>query len=249
MASIRLERMLLMVLRLDKILSDMGWGTRKETRKLIKKGLVSVNSIIIRDPAYKVNPDESNIQVGEEKVVYQKYIYVMLNKPAGYLSATEDETAMTVLDLLSPQDRAFHPFPVGRLDKDTEGLLIITNDGKLGHILTTPKKKVPKTYYAVVKGRVTEEDREAFALGVVLEDGYKTKPGELTIVKEGETSEIKLVIYEGKYHQVKRMFRAVGKEVLYLKRLGMGELFLDESLELGQYRQLREKELELLCAR
>lgn len=238
-----------MVLRLDKILSDMGWGTRKEARKLIKKGLVSVNDAIIRDPAWKVEPDKCHLKVGGENVSYQKYIYVMLNKPAGYLSATEDERDKTVLDLLSPKDQAYHPFPVGRLDKDTEGLLILTNDGKLGHTLTTPKKKIAKTYYAVIKGKVTDDDIKTFAQGVVLEDGYETKSAELTILKSDETSEIELVIYEGKYHQVKRMFQAVGKKVLYLKRLGIGKLLLDESLESGQYRQLTEKEIELSCNR
>ncbi|MCA2394144.1 16S rRNA pseudouridine(516) synthase, partial [Staphylococcus aureus] len=152
----------------------------------------------------------------------------------------------TVIDLLELEDAIFNPFPVGRLDIDTEGFLLITNDGKLSHQLLSPKKHVPKKYYAHVAGVVTEEDVKEFAKGVILDDGYETKPGALTILKSDDISEIELVITEGKFHQVKRMFEAVGKKVVYLKRTEMGPLVLDEELELGQYRELTDEEVEML---
>lgn len=170
----------------------------------------------------------------------------MMNKPPGVVSATEDHQDETVIDLLEIEDLVFDPFPVGRLDKDTEGLLLITNDGQLAHRLLSPKKHVPKTYFAVIDGEVTERDIEAFKNGVTLDDGYKTKPGELKILKSGLTSDIELTITEGKFHQVKRMFQAVGKRVIYLKRISMGPLKLDETLELGEYRELTDEELQKL---
>jgi 16S rRNA pseudouridine516 synthase len=170
----------------------------------------------------------------------------MMNKPPGVLSATEDNVGETVIDLLEIEDQVYEPFPVGRLDKDTEGLLLITNDGQLTHQLLSPKKHVPKTYFAVIDGEVTEEDIKAFAAGVTLDDGYLTKPGELKIMKSGIRSDIELTITEGKFHQVKRMFQAVGKRVVYLQRLSMGPLQLDETLELGEYRELSDEEVELL---
>lgn len=233
-------------IRLDKILSNMGWGTRTEIKKIMKRGMVTVNGEVVRDPAQKIIPGKNIIKVTDETVVYREYIYLMMNKPAGVISATEDGQEQTVLDLLAHEYRVFSPFPVGRLDKDTEGLLILTNDGKLGHVLTSPKKKVPKVYYAAIRGEVTEEDTKAFARGVVLDDGYTTLPAKLEILKSGASSEIELTIYEGKYHQVKRMFEARGKSVLYLKRLSMGPLNLDETLETGKYRELTGAEVALL---
>ncbi|EOR23746.1 pseudouridine synthase [Niallia nealsonii AAU1] len=170
----------------------------------------------------------------------------MMNKPPGLISATEDTREETVIDILQIEDSVYNPFPVGRLDKDTEGLLLLTNDGKLAHQLLSPKKHVPKTYFAVIRGEVGEGDIAAFKKGVVLDDGYLTKPGDLVILKAGETSDIELTISEGKFHQVKRMFESVGKKVIYLKRISMGPLELDESLELGEYRELTEEEVELL---
>jgi 16S rRNA pseudouridine516 synthase len=233
-------------LRLDKILAHMGIGTRTEIRKMMKKGLVSVNGEIIKDPAHKINPEESSIMVAGEPVIYKRFIYLMLNKPGGYLSATTDEYDKTVLDLLTPEHQIFAPFPVGRLDKDTEGLLLLTNDGKLGHHLTSPRRHIPKIYYALIRGTVDAEDQRAFAEGVVLDDGYQTLPAQLTILKAGVRSEIELTIYEGKYHQVKRMFEVRGKEVIYLKRIKMGPLALDESLAPGEYRELTPEELAQL---
>jgi 16S rRNA pseudouridine516 synthase len=232
--------------RLDKVLAHMGYGTRKEIKKLVKERRINVNGQIAKDPGLHVWPSQDRIEVDEEVVTYREYIYLMLNKPQGVLSATEDMHAKTVVELLDPEYSAFHPFPVGRLDKDTEGLLLLTNDGKLAHQLLAPKKHVPKTYYAVIRGTVTEADTTAFREGVVLDDGYRTMPGELKILRSGPESEIELTIYEGKFHQVKRMFEAVGKQVIYLKRLAMGPLTLDETLEPGEYRELTDEEVASL---
>lgn len=232
--------------RLDKVLANMGYGTRKEVKAITKSGEVTVNGIMIKDSSTHVDPDNDEIIIAGEKVNYRKYIYLMMHKPPGVISATEDKNLETVIDILEPEDVVFNPAPVGRLDKDTEGLLLITNDGELNHKLLSPKKHVPKKYYADIQGKVVEKDIEEFKNGVVLEDGYKTLPAELTILESGEKSKIEVIIYEGKYHQVKRMFQSVGKEVIYLKRLEMGPLLLDEDLELGQYRELTDEEVEML---
>ena len=233
-------------MRLDKLLSNMGYGSRKEVKILLKSKAVEVNGVIARDVSMHVDTEADLIAVFGEHVRYTEFIYLMMNKPPGVISATEDKKDKTVIDLLDPLAQHFKPFPVGRLDKDTEGLLILTNDGHLTHQLLSPKKHVPKLYFAVIEGRVTEEDVIKFKEGVTLEDGYFTKPGELTILSSGEESEIELTIMEGKFHQVKRMFEAVGKKVTYLKRVSMGTLQLDESLELGDYRPLTEEELMAL---
>ncbi len=233
-------------MRLDKLLANMGYGSRKEVKQLLKEKAVTVDGIVVKDAAMKVDPEQQDVSVYGERVIYTEFIYLMMNKPPGVISATEDRYDETVIDLLDPVAQHFKPFPVGRLDKDTEGLLLITNDGNLSHNLLSPKKHVPKTYYATIDGIVTETDIEAFRQGVELDDGYVTKPGELVILKSDDVSEIELTIQEGKFHQVKRMFEAVGKKVTYLKRLSMGSLVLDEALELGDYRELTEEELKLL---
>lgn len=233
-------------MRLDKYLSNMGFGSRKEVKQLLKAGAVTVNGEAVKDAAAHVLEGTDSVSVLGEEIQYVKHIYLMMNKPPGVISATEDVRDQTVIDLLDPFYRHFEPFPVGRLDKDTEGLLLLTNDGKLSHNLLSPKKHVPKTYYAVIEGIVTEEDVDQFAEGVILDDGYETKPGTLTILNSGPQSEIELTITEGKFHQVKRMFEAVGKRVTYLKRLTMGNLKLDPSLSLGDYRELTNDEVEEL---
>jgi 16S rRNA pseudouridine516 synthase len=233
-------------MRLDKLLSNMGYGSRKEVKILLKSKAVEVNGLVAKDVSLHVDTDADEILVLGEKVVYTEFIYLMMNKPPGVISATEDKHDQTVIDLLDPLAQHFKPFPVGRLDKDTEGLLILTNDGHLTHQLLSPKKHVPKLYFAVIEGRVTVDDVKKFKEGVTLDDGYFTKPGELTILSSGDVSEIELSIMEGKFHQVKRMFESVGKKVTYLKRMRMGSLQLDETLELGDYRHLTENELEAL---
>ncbi len=232
--------------RLDKVLSNMGFGTRKEIRTYVKKGLVKVDDAIIKDGSQHIDPYRNIIEIGGEQLKYKEYIYVMMNKPQGVLSASFDKKAKTVVDLLEEKYRIYEPFPAGRLDKDTEGLLILTNDGKLAHEILAPKKHVPKKYFARVEGIVSEDYILAFKEGVILEDGYKTLPSQLNIIDKGSISEITLTICEGKYHQVKRMFQSIGMEVIYLKRLSMGNLVLDKRLNPGEYRELEDYEIKQL---
>lgn len=233
-------------MRIDKLLANIGYGSRKEVKQLLKTGAVTVNGEVVKDAKRHVDPEHDCVLLHHEEVYYREFIYLMMNKPPGVISATEDTREETVLDLLEAEHSVFQPFPVGRLDKDTEGLLLLTNDGVLAHQLLSPKKHVPKTYFAVIDGEVTEEDAVAFQKGVELDDGYVTKPGELNILKSGLRSDIELTITEGKFHQVKRMFEAVGKRVVYLQRISMGPLQLDEELGLGEYRELTEEEINWL---
>jgi 16S rRNA pseudouridine516 synthase len=232
--------------RLDKILSNSGYGTRKEIKQLVKSGAVKVDGKVAKDSGMHVEPNCSTIEICGEVLNYREFIYLMMNKPAGVISATYDNKLGTVVDILPDEYKCFDLFPAGRLDIDTEGLLIITNDGRLAHDILSPKKHVPKKYYALVTGRVTEDDIIRFGEGVVLDDGYKTMPAQLNILKTGDFSEIELVIHEGKYHQVKRMFEAVGKKVKYLRRIEMGRLKLDEALAPGECRELTAGEIKLL---
>lgn len=236
-------------MRLDKLLANMGLGSRKDVRMMIRKGSVTVNGSRIKNPGHHIDVKKDAVYVENEKVEYRKYIYLLMNKPKGYISATEDPVEKTVIDLLSQQYKIFQPFPAGRLDKDTEGLLVLTNDGKFAHQITSPNRAVEKTYYVRIDGKVTADDIEAFRKGVRLDDGYLTKPAKLTILKSDEQSEIHLTITEGKFHQVKRMFLARGKRVIALKRIQIGALTLDPSLALGEYRELTEKEKDALIAR
>ncbi|WMJ79586.1 pseudouridine synthase [Clostridium sp. MB40-C1] len=230
--------------RLDKVLSNLGYGSRKEIKLLMKNGEVEVDNQVIKDSSIKVDPEKSLIKVSGEEINYRKYVYIMMNKPAGVVSATFDNYDETVIDLLDYEDGVFNPFPVGRLDKDTEGLLLITNDGTLNHRLTSPKWHVDKLYYAEIDKSLGEEDIEAFEKGIVLDDEYKCLPAKLEIIKtDKDGSEVKVTIQEGKYHQVKRMFESLGKNVIYLKRIRMGNLILDKNLDLGEYRELSQKEL------
>jgi 16S rRNA pseudouridine516 synthase len=237
--------------RLDKILSHMGYGTRSELKKLVKAGAITVNGAKIKDSGMQIDPQSDLISVNGVQVEYREFVYLMMNKPQGVVSATEDNRDRTVVDLLSEAYRPFEVFPVGRLDKDTEGLLLLTNDGKLAHNLLSPRKHVPKTYFAKVEWEVGEADKAAFEVGVTFDDGYVTMPAKLTILSSGDMgkqipSEIELTIMEGKFHQVKRMFQAVGKKVVFLKRISMGPLALDPQLALGEVRELTEEELEAL---
>ena len=240
--------MAVIMLRLDKFLADMGIGTRQEVKQKIRKGMVTIGGEVIKSPERKVDPDTDNVCVGGQPVSYVTYEYYMLNKPAGVVSATEDKREKTVIDCIESKKRK-DLFPVGRLDKDTEGLLLITNDGALAHRLLSPKKHVDKVYYAKVAGHVTEETKRNFASGVnigTVEQEEMTMPAVLEILNAGEESEIRLTIQEGKYHQVKRMFESQGMKVTYLKRESMGNLKLDRNLKIGEYRALKAKELELL---
>lgn len=235
-------------MRLDKYLADMGCGTRREAKKLIRQGRVKVDGTAVGNPDARVDEQIQTVSVDGKQVKYKAYEYYMLHKPAGVISATEDPACKTVIDLIGAEKRK-DLFPVGRLDKDTEGLLLITNDGVLAHRLLSPKKHVDKCYYARVRGNVTDKDQESFRKGVDIgTEGQPelTMPAGLEIITGGSISEIRLTIQEGKYHQVKRMFRAVGKEVIYLKRERMGPLRLDDSLSPGECRTLTEEELKEL---
>lgn len=236
-----------MKIRIDKMLSNSGLGSRKQIKQDARKGYVEVNSTIEKDSSKIIDTETDVIKYNGEIITYTQFIYLMMNKPKGVVSATEDNYDKTVIDLLNDNDRFFNPFPVGRLDKDTEGLLLITNDGQLAHELLSPKKRVDKTYYVEVGEEVTEDDVKAFEMGVILkEDNYKTLPAKLEIIESGYPSICLVTIQEGKFHQVKRMFNAVNNEVIFLKRLSMGPLKLDESLKTGDYRHLTEEELKLL---
>lgn len=233
-----------MQLRIDKYLADMGIGTRSEVKQYIRKKQVQVNGNIPK-PEQKVDPDKDCILFQGKEIGYVEQEYFMLYKPGDCVSATTDAKHKTVLDYIEEKSRK-DLFPVGRLDIDTEGLLLITNDGKLAHELLSPKKHVAKTYYAKVEGKVTKEDVVLFSQGIDIGEKALTKPAQLHIIASNEISEIELTITEGKYHQVKRMFEAVGKKVVYLKRIAMGPLVLDEKLMPGEYRRLTNEELKEL---
>ena len=229
-------------MRLDKYLSDMGCGTRSEIKKNIRAGRVTVDEKTIRDAGFSVQGEEEIRYLGE-LVRYEEFSYYMMNKPQGVISASEDRKMKTVIDLIDEEHRRKDLFPVGRLDRDTEGLLLITNDGQLAHRLLSPKKHVDKEYFAKVRGCVNDEDVKRFKEGVTIDGEYTCLPAELTILESGETSEVRVIIREGKFHQIKKMFEALGKEVLFLKRLRMGSLVLDPALPPGGYRRLTEEEV------
>ena len=232
--------------RLDKVIAGGGRFSRREVKLLIHQGRVLLDGVPAKAPEQKVDPELAEIRVDGEVLRYQRYVWVMLHKPSGVLSATEDRKQGAVLDLLPPHLQRIGLFPVGRLDKDTEGLLLLTDDGALSHALLSPKKHVDKVYYAVTQGRVTEEDAAAFAAGVVLEDGTVCRPAGLEAVPGKDAALITL--REGKFHQVKRMLASRGKPVLYLKRLSMGPLELDPALPPGGWRLLTgEEEMRLLA--
>ncbi len=229
-------------MRLDKFLAEMGLGTRKEIKAMVKRGEITVSGEVVSRPELSVGKD-AEVEVRGERVRFEENVYYMLNKPAGILSASRDRKEQTVVDLIDER-KARDLFPVGRLDRDTVGLLLITNDGLLSHQLLSPKKHVPKTYFARVAGQCREMDVRAFAEGLDIGEEQRTRPAVLEILSvEAGESEVRVTVTEGKFHQIKRMFEAVGKEVLYLKRLSMGTLHLDESLPEGGWRRLTEEEL------
>lgn len=230
------------LIRLDKYLADMGLGTRSQVKNDIKKGCVSVNGAIVRNSDCKIDEKNSTVTYDGKDIPYVDLEYYMLNKPHGIVSATTDNYYRTVIDLIDNKVRK-DLFPVGRLDIDTEGLLIITNDGKLSHELLSPRKHVDKVYYVELDKVIPENIETLFAQGIELEKNLITKPAKL--VRKSKKS-CELTIHEGKFHQVKRMFEKVGLKVIYLKRLSMGNLTLDEKLKPGEYRKLTDRELSLL---
>lgn len=232
-----------MELRLDKIIASTGRFSRREVKELIRRGQVLVDGQAARSAQDKADPETARITVCGEALDYRRYTWVMLNKPAGYLSATEDGRGLTVLDLLPQELRRQGLFPVGRLDKDTEGLLLLTNEGGLAHDLLSPRHHVEKEYYVRTGGRLTEEDCRAFAAGMTLDGGLTCLPARLEILSAGETSEARVILWEGKFHQIKRMLAQRGNPVRYLERVRMGPLGLDLALPRGEFRFLTEKEL------
>ena len=233
-------------MRLDKFISTTTTLSRAEAKKIIKKGIL-INDILIKSPDYKVDEFNDQVIVNGNRLVYQKYVYIMMNKPKNTVSATEDAIQRTVVDILRDEDRIYKVFPVGRLDKDTEGLMLLTNDGELAHKLISPKKDVEKKYYVEVSGELKNEHLKIIKEGVILEDGYRCKPARLEILDSSEgNSKANIFITEGKFHQVKRMMKSLGTTVTYLKRLSIGSLKLDENLKLGEYRYLTDDELNKL---
>lgn len=231
-------------MRLDKYLADCGAGTRSEIKKIIKSGGVQVLGVEKPKADLQIDPETAGVILWGKKLVYRKFIYLMMNKPQGYISATWDKKLPTVLDLVPEEYQHFEPFPVGRLDIDTEGLCLITNDGQLAHRLLSPVSHIPKIYTAQINMPATKEDIEAFKKGITLDDGYLCKPALLEMMDDATS--VRVTITEGKFHQVKRMFEACGKKVLYLKRIAMNQLVLDENLELGEVRELTNEEILLL---
>ena len=233
-------------MRLDKFISTTTTLSRAEAKKIIKKGIL-INDILIKSPDYKIDEFNDQVIVNGNRLVYQKYVYIMMNKPKDTVSATEDAIERTVVDILRDEDRIYKVFPVGRLDKDTEGLMLLTNDGELAHKLISPKKDVEKKYYVEVSGELKNEHLKIIKEGVILEDGYRCKPARLEILDSSEgNSKANIFITEGKFHQVKRMMKSLGTTVTYLKRLSIGSLKLDENLKLGEYRYLTDDELNKL---
>lgn len=236
------------LLRLDKYLADAGYGTRSAVKELIKKSKVKINDQIVKKSDVKIDTEKDVVCVENVNVQYNEFEYFMLNKPQGIISASTDKLEKTVVDLITENKRR-DLFPVGRLDKDTEGLLVITNDGKLANNLLSPTKHVSKTYYAIIDGIVSADEIEKFETGLDIGDDKPTKPAKLEIISVDENkteSEIKITITEGRYHQIKRMFEAVGMTVTFLKRLSMGGLFLDDNLKPGEYKKMSKDDLDKL---
>lgn len=229
-------------MRLDKFLAHANYGTRREVKKIIRSGWVSVNDQIVKNDDFKIDESKDIICVDNEQVIYQQFYYIMLNKPNGYVSATIDDRYPTVIDLIY-EDYALDLFPVGRLDLDTEGLLLLTNDGSLSHELLSPKKHVDKEYYVELEKEYSQQDIKTLEAGVAINDQEVCKEAK---VKRIDNNKMMLIIQEGKYHQVKRMMHAIENEVTYLKRVRMGTLKLDKTLPLGEYRALNEEEIKML---
>ena len=237
-------------MRLDKFLVACAVGSRTEVKNLLKSGRVMVNGKKEKSAKLQIDEERDEIRFDGQVLEYEEFVYYMMNKPKGVISATEDPKHRTVLDLLDDLARSKEVFPVGRLDIDTHGLLLLTNDGKLAHTLLSPKRHVDKTYQAQVKGMMTREDVETFAEGIPLKD-FTCQPAKLELVSidtEKNQSQIRVTIAEGKFHQIKRMVAYCGKEVVDLQRLTMGTLVLDKNLERGEWRRLTKEELEVLLA-
>ncbi len=232
--------------RLDKVICSQTMQSRRETDGFIRRGSVTVNGVVCRDPSLKIDPETAQITVAGKPLAFSRFVYYMLNKPAGILCVSRDPRAKTVVDLLKPEDRRKDIFPAGRLDKDTHGLVLLTNDGDLAHRILSPKNHIMKRYRAVLDGPISEMHIHAFREGVTLADGTPCLPAELTVLENGETPLVEITICEGKFHQIKRMFGTVDRGVNWLKRYSVGGLVLDETLQECEYRSLSKQEISLL---
>ena len=235
------------ILRVDKLLANLSYGSRKEIKKLISQKRVRIDETLVLKPEEKFDTEKNKLYLDGIHINYEEFEYYMLNKPKGYISATEDNIHKTVMELIPSKLKGLAP--VGRLDIDTEGFLLVSNDGKLAHRLISPSNNVPKEYYADIEGRLPEDVQKIFAEGMPLEKDFTTKPAKLNIISnDANTAKISLIIYEGKFHQVKRMFEYVNCKVTYLKRTSFAGLALDENLKLGNARKLTKEELDILKA-
>ena len=233
------------ILRVDKLLANLSYGSRKEIKKLVSQKRVRIDEVLVLKPEEKFDTEKNKLYLDGIHINYEEFEYYMLNKPKGYISATEDNIHKTVMELIPSKLKGLAP--VGRLDIDTEGFLLVSNDGKLAHRLISPSNNVPKEYYADIEGRLPEDVQKIFAEGMPLEKDFTTKPAKLNIIsKDANTAKISLIIYEGKFHQVKRMFEYVNCKVTYLKRTSFAGLTLDENLKLGSVRKLTKEELDVL---
>jgi 16S rRNA pseudouridine516 synthase len=231
------------LVRLDKLLSGQGYGSRTEIKNLLKQSSVMINNKVVRIADYKTDPEQDDILVCGKQINYKKFVYYMLNKPQGVVCASNDSKQRTVLDLLPREMQRPGLFPAGRLDKDTEGLVIITDDGVFAHEILSPKKHVDKKYFAIVDSPIEEQYIGLFEKGLTLADGYECLPSKLEIIKNCENAQVYITLREGKYHQIKRMFLSFDTIVLYLKRISIGGLFLDDMLKIGEVKQLSEPEI------
>ncbi|MCR5837453.1 MAG: rRNA pseudouridine synthase [Lachnospiraceae bacterium] len=232
------------MMRLDKFLVATHTATRSEAKKMIKRGRVFINDKKATSSDIKIDENQDIVTLDGNIINYSRYEYIMFNKPAGVVSATKDNTCKTVMDIINSPNRNL--FPVGRLDKDTEGLMLITDDGALAHNLLAPGKHVDKTYFVRVEGVVTFATADAFAKGVIIDEDYLTKPARLEIINSDDISEVRVTIHEGRFHQIKKMFLSQNMKVIYLKRLSMKNLILDENLEIGCFRKLTQSEIDNL---
>ncbi len=231
-------------MRLDKYLADCGAGTRKEGKAAIRGGRVQVDGVVVTDPAAKISEESAHVTLDGRPLLYEPFVYLMLNKPKGCVSATDDARYQTVLDFVPDAYAHRNLFPAGRLDLDTEGFVLLTDDGAFAHEILSPKKHVPKRYYVEVDGQLDASDIEAFAQGIFIDGGYQTMPASLTILNAKNAAEV--VIREGKYHQIKQMFQKRGKPVRYLKRLSIGALTLDPALLPGEIKKLTKEEINCI---
>lgn len=233
--------------RLDNFLVNTGYGSRKEVQKLIRSNQVRVNEEVVNKPSIHVDVLKDKVFILDEEVVYRDFVYLMMNKPAGFVSSTYDKFDRTVLELVLDEDKILDPYPIGRLDKDTVGLLIISNDGDMCHRVLSPKHHVKKKYFVKVNGSLNNSHIEIFSNGIVLDGDIKCKPAKLTILQSDRSeSRCELILTEGKFHQVKRMFDVLGLKVIYLRRVEFGGIKIDETLKEGEYRHLTEEEVGLL---